>query len=1031
MIIKHSHLFFTIFLLFAFSSGLTRADEKPVWAYKDFAGFNSTRFIENKGQLTDSEGNLRSDIKFYLNSGNLTVYFTSNSVIYTFHKQKRNTKNRDNNLLSAECDKFNDLRTLPELEYFSTEMKFKNTNPGTRMKGENPNDEVLNFYYSHCPDGITNVKTYNRIVYQNIYEGIDLVFYANGNKFGFKYDFIVRNNANPSNIKLQYKNAEIKKQANGTVAILCANYKILETQPFSFQRNNKKQNKIASDFLVDKNTLSFNIGNYDRSKDLIIDPIINWSTYYGGSDGDHSSSIAIDNQANIVIAGQTLSKDLPVTNGSNYSGEFDIFIAKFDYTGKRIWATYYGGKGADYAGKVFVDPAAHIYVTGWTWDKNFPVSSGCFQSQHLGGYNDGILIKFNRNGQRQWATYVGGSSEEHLYALTIDNQFNVITAGWSRSRDFPNGKPPVSLKRNFDDIALVSFTSNGEYRWSTFLGGDSVETANDLAFDISGNIVLIGSTHSKNLTLTHDAQQLQLGGFWDAVIAKFSITGILMYSSYLGGSLDDFGTAIEIDSKNSLFVSGYTRSRDFPVTNNAFQKDNNGFINCFLTKFSQVNAILNSTYLGGSKEDYSFSMAVDKSDNIMITGQTSSADFPATPNAVQNYLKGNSDVFGAKFTNDLTSAYWITFYGGDSDDLGKGITVDFYQNIYITGSTISADFPVTDDAFQKDLAGQYDCFIFKHCATSPYTEIKINGKTTFCKGESVELDAGPGFLFYQWSNGETTQKIIVTKSGSYTVHITDSMYCDFTTIPVLINVIPLPEPEIEGNPKFCEGDSAVLTVPDGYKSWEWSNGSKEKTIVLHNDQRIILSVTNENDCTGYDTVDVKEYPRPKPLIHGPSAVCVNATNMKYFVYGHAGNTYNWEIIGGTINTGQDYFNIQVDWTVPGTGMLVITETNNASGCIGVDTLFVEVTDHLEPEITSDKNRFIMCEGDSMTLDAGYGFKEYLWNTGSKRQYIGVTEAGKYFVRVIAEGDCEGYDTVIVETRPVPAPVIIFLGSYKR
>jgi hypothetical protein len=417
-------------------------------------------------------------------------------------------------------------------------------------------------------------------------------------------------------------------------------------------------------------------------------------------------------------------------------------------------------------------------------------------------------------------------------------------------------------------------------------------------------------------------------------------------------------------------------------------------------------------------------MIIDKSDNVMITGQTSSPDFPATPNAVQNYLKGSSDVFGAKFTNDLSASYWITYYGGDSEDLGKGITVDFYQNLYITGSTISADFPVTDDAFQKDLAGQYDSFIFKHCATSPYSEIKINGKTTFCHGESVELDAGPGFLFYQWSNGETTQKINVSESGSYTAHITDSMYCDFTTAPVLINVIPLPEPEIRGNPNFCEGDSAVLTVPDGYKSWEWSNESKEKTIVLYSDQRIILSVTNESDCTGYDTVDVKGYPRPQPLIHGPKAVCVNVTNINYFVYGQAGNTYNWEIVGGTINTGQDYFNIQVDWTVPGTGRLIITETNNVSGCWGADTLIVEVTDHLEPEITSDKNRFIMCEGDSMTLNAGYGFKGYLWNTGSKRQYIGVTKAGKYYVRVLAEGDCEGYDTVTVETRPVPTPIIL-------
>ncbi len=1023
MKIQHSHIFSTTIILIVICFFPVRADEKPIWAYKDFSSYNSTRFVENKGQLTSIDGNIRNDIKFYLQSGNLTAYFTPNSIIYTFHKQVKDNIVPNNMFLATENNIFPREDVRSELEYFICEMKMKGANFGTRISGENANDEILNFYYSHCPQGILDVKSYKKIIYHNIYDNIDLVVYATGNKFGFKYDFIVHRNANPAIIKLEYENGKVEKAKDGTVEILCHNFKIMEAQPFSYQNINNSKKEISSKFNIAHTALSFNISDYDRTQDLVIDPVINWATYYGGSDGDHSHAIAIDYQANVVISGWTLSKNFPVTNGSRYTGALDLFVAKFDYTGKRLWATYYGGREEDYGYNVAIDSAAHIYVTGWTWDKNFPVTSGCFQSKFLGGKNEGVLIKFDRNGKRLWATYVGGSSEEHLYGLAIDKKFNVITAGWSRSRDFPNKKSAINTKRQFDDIALVSFNSSGEYQWSTFLGGDSVEMAKSLSFDISGNIILTGSTHSNNLTLTHDAQQRRLQGAWDAVVAKFSITGNLMYSSYLGGTLSDYGTAIATDSRNNIFVCGYTSSKDFPTTDKAFQKKNNGRSNCFITKFSQINSIKGSSYLGGKSEDYAYALTIDRSDNVIFTGQTSSPNFPITPNAVQHYLKGSSDVFGAKLTNNLTGAFWVTFYGGDDDDLGKGVATDRYQNIYITGYTKSTDFPVTEDVHQKDLAGQYDAFIFKHCATSPYSEININGKTTFCSGNSVELDAGSGFLFYEWSNGERSQKITVTKSGSYSVHITDSMYCDFTSEPILINVLPLPKPKIQGNPKICEGDSAVLTIPDGTKTWEWSNGSKARTIVLQKDQRIILAVTNDNNCTGYDTVYVKHYPRPKPLIHGPSSVCINSMNMEYFVYGTAGNSYRWKIIGGTINTGVDYFNIRVDWTAPGKGMLIIAETNNASDCIGIDTLIVNVTDHLIPEITSDKNRFIMCEGDSMTLNAGSGYSKYLWNTGSDKEYIGVKKAGKYFVRVLAGSDCEGYDTVVVKTRPAPTPFI--------
>jgi len=906
---------------------------------------------------------------------------------------------------------------------FRNEMNFISANENVHIPGIEETDEILNFYYSHCPNGITDVKTYKKIIYKNIYPGIDLLLYATGTSFGFKYDFIVNPGANPEDIKLNYHDSKTTLQKNGSVSIDFNNMMIIEETPYSFPENNSEKIKVHSNFVVKGTTISFNIDKYDRSKVLIIDPVINWSTYFGGSDGDHSSTIGLDNQANVVIAGNTLSKNLPVTDGTTYIGEFDIFVSKFDYTGKRLWSTYYGGKGADYVGEVAIDPAAHIYLTGWTWDKNFPVSPDCFQSTHSGGYNDGVLIKFTRSGTREWATYVGGISEEHLYGLTVDNNFNVITTGWTKSNNFPNNEIPVSPKKNFDDIVIVSFTSDGDYQWSTHLGGDSIETANDVVIDYSGNINIIGSTHSRNLTITTNAQQKFNNGQWDAVIAKYNSKGGLLYSSYLGGSQSDYGTSLGADSLNNLFVTGYTQSNDFPVSTEAFQKTKNGFLNSFITNFSPSYSIQWSTYLGGKKEDYAYGLSVDRTGNVLVTGLTNSPDFPATINAVQSSLKGVSDAYGAKFSNDGKYPFWITFYGGDSEDQGNDIAVDYYHNIYITGDTKSSDFPITDNAFQKSYAGQYDAFIFKHCATSPYTDIKISGQTTFCEGESVELDAGAGFLFYEWSNGETTQKIKVTKTGSYTVHITDTMYCDFTTTPLIINVNPKPKPKIQGNAKFCEGDSAVLSVPSGYTSWIWSTGSTDDTIVVKNDVVIILQVTDANGCTGFDTANVVKRPKPSPLIHGPNVVCVNSTNIIYYVYGKIGYSYQWYVEGGEINTGQDYFNVQVDWPTSGIGKIIVIETDNATGCTGIDTLEVDVSDHLEPRIASDKGRFVMCEGDSLVLDAGLGYDKYDWNTGSREQYITVKSAGRYIVKVEAGPDCTGYDTVDISIRPIPNPTI--------
>lgn len=1001
------------------------AMNKPVWSYKEYSGLQSLRIIENKGQVTDSEGRMVPDVKFYMSNGNATIYFTKNKIIYSISTLLDEKNHPDIQLSRAQSAYPHRDNNPPLIQNTKIEIELVGANSRLKLVGEEEFDEVLNFYYSHCPNGITGVKTYNRILYKNIYPKVDLLIYATGEKSSFKYDFIVHPGGNPARIKLRYNGADnITANADGSINFDYNSIRLTEQKPYVYQKSANSIKEIEATFELNNNTVGFLVEKYDKKKKLIIDPVIHWSTYYGGSDGEHSSAIALDNQANVIIGGRTLSRNFPVSNSTVYVGEFDLFIAKFDYLGKRIWATYYGSRGADYLGDLIVDAAAHIYITGWTWDKNFPVTVNCFQPVPLGGQNEGILARFNRNGNLEWSTYLGGSSDEHLYALATDNKSNLFVAGWSKSSNYPNNITPLNPKGLMDDIVLSCFTTAGEFKWSTFLGGDSIETADGLKIDYNGNVVLVGTSFSRNFPVTSDAYQRFNNGFADVVLARYTPNGVLLNSTYLGGKASDYGTSLALDSLNNIFICGYTLSKDFPTTDEAFQKTSNGLISSFVTKLSSFSSLSWSTYLGGSKEDQAFAIAVDRSGEVVITGKATSNNFPVTNNAYQQTLKGTADAFGAKFSNAGDIIYWITLYGGDDEDFGTDLEVDYYHNIYITGNTRSRDFPISDDAYQKNLGGLNDAFIIKHCATSPYSNISINGKSSFCEGESVELDAGEGFLFYEWSTGETSRKINAKKAGFYTCLVTDSMYCDFTTPPVLITVYPTPKPKIAGNIRFCEGDSAVLSVPSGYVSHEWSTGSKSPTIAVKKDMTIILKVIDSNGCVGYDTALVRQYPRPKPMIHGPAVVCAYSQNVTYYVYGQAGHTYDWDVDGGVIVGGGDYFNVRIDWLDIGKAMIRIKQYDNVSGCYGEDSLLVSVSDHLEPMILSNKGNFYLCEGETMELDAGPGYKDYLWFDGSTKQKASVNKPGMYWVKVMSDGNCVGYDTIEVISRPVVNPVII-------
>ena len=274
--VKHSCIFLTILAFLVLNVSFMPAIEKPVWAYKDFSHFNSSYFIENKGQLVDKEGNVRNDVKFYFSSGNMTAYFTPNSIIFVTHQQLQDKKTKTNSMLRSPREQFLSSDRVSVLKFSVDTLQIVNTSSDVRLYGSEANGDVLNFYYSHCPDGILGVKTYKKIVYRNVYDKIDFVVYAQGKKFGFKYDFIVHKGGNPKDIKIRYAGSKTKQNADGSLTVSFDDFQIRESNPLTYHVVEDKKEIVNSHFVLKNGIISFDVQDLDKEETLIIDPVINW-----------------------------------------------------------------------------------------------------------------------------------------------------------------------------------------------------------------------------------------------------------------------------------------------------------------------------------------------------------------------------------------------------------------------------------------------------------------------------------------------------------------------------------------------------------------------------------------------------------------------------------------------------------------------------------------------------------------------------------------------------------------------------------
>jgi hypothetical protein len=630
-------------------------------------------------------------------------------------------------------------------------MELVGANARAPVVGEEELSGTINYFVGNDPARWrTNVPTYGKVAYQDLYPGIDLVYY--GNQRQLEYDFVVGPGADPRVIGLSFRGAEnLALDAQGNLVLHTAEGDVLEHAPVIYQDGPGGHQTVSGRYvLVGKDQVGFQTGFYDESRPLIIDPVLSYSTYLGGSNGDFGSDIAVDGSGNAYLAGYTGSFDFPTTPGAvqrTLAGNTNVFVAKLNSTGTAlIYSTYLGGNsvGGGYASGAWgiaVDSLGDAYVTGGTIAANFPTTPSALQRNNSGGL-DIFVTKLNSTGTALlYSTYLGGSGDDRGFGIAVDGVGNAYLTGWTQSYDFPT--TPGSLQRTFSGlpgidcfVAKLNATGSG-LLYSTYLGSGGSTLGRHIALDASGNAYITGETDSPRFPTTPAAVQTTYGGSGldDAFVTELNAVGsALVYSTYLGGSGTDQGVGIAVDASGNAYVTGYTDSSNFPTTPGAIQTAYGGKGDAFVAKLNATGtALIYSTYLGGTGSEGGAGIAVDASGNAYVTGGTTSPDFPTTPGAAST-INGNADAFLAKLNATGTTLIYSTYFGGSGNENGYAIAVDASGNAYVTGETDSSNFPTTPGAPQMNYGGNGNAFVTK--IALPQDSLLVTNT----------LDGGPGSL---------------------------------------------------------------------------------------------------------------------------------------------------------------------------------------------------------------------------------------------------------------------------------------------
>ncbi len=606
-------------------------------------------------------------------------------------------------------------------------------NPQAPVTGQDLLTGTSNYFIGNDPSQWhTNIANYGKVAYQDVYPGVNLVYY--GNQTQLEYDFVVAPGADPGSIRFAVQGADnVSLDDQGNLVLATANGDVLEHAPVIYQEVDGARQAVAGQFVLSgQNEVGFQVGAYDASRPLTIDPVLSYSTYLGGNGEDYAQGIAVDGSGNAYVTGQTNSLNFPTTTGviqSQFQGRiFNTFVTKLNSAGTAlVYSTYIGGRESDGAVAVVADSFGNTYIAGTTSSRNFPTTTGAIQPSFPGGNSDGFVTKLNATGSALiYSTYLGGSAGGQVNGIAVDGVGDAFVTGTSPSTNFPTTAgafQPSNISRPNSDAFVAKLNNAGTgLLYSTFLSLNAASTGAGISVDSSGNAYITGGANSTGFPTTPGAFQTKYnpnGG--EAFVSKLNATGTaLIYSTFIGGSNFNLADSIFVDTSGNAYIGGYTASTDFPTTNGAFQRNYAGGIyDGFITKLNATGtALIYSTYLGGSDLDTVSSITVDAAGDAYVVGGTDSTNFPTTVGAFQSShatdAPGYDDAFVAKLNAGGTALVYASYLGGNSTDTATAITLDGNGNAYIVGYTSSTNFPTTASSFQPSYgSGPTDSFVTK------------------------------------------------------------------------------------------------------------------------------------------------------------------------------------------------------------------------------------------------------------------------------------------------------------------------------
>ncbi len=682
----------------------------------DARGFGNLpmSFVANRGQASDH-------VRFIARGSNYTLALTSTDTVLELHTPQP----------------------------AALRMKLSGANSTPQIDGQEQLPGKVNYFIGNDPKGWhTDLPTYAKVCYRSVYPGIDLVYY--GNQQQLEYDFIIAPGADPREIKLNFDGADsMVLDSQGDLILHTGGDDVRQHKPIIYQLINDERKEIAGGYTITSDRqVTFQLGEYDVSRPLVIDPVLSYSTFLGGNGAtETSSNIAVDAAGQVYLVGTTGAADFPSSNPAQGSlrGQVDAFVTKLNAAGNgMVYSTFLGGNTGTQSGEIgfgiAVDGAGNAYVTGTTLSTNFPTLNA-YQST-LSGALDAFVTKLSPSGVIVYSTYLGGNGAEFGFGIAVDTLGAPYIVGTTTSTDLLTGtrrladpgdsgsveidqlaNPEQAGLRGPSDAFVIKLAPVGDARvYGRYIGGGGPELGLAMTVDGSGSAYINGMTGSTDFPTLNPIQANSGGGQTDGFVVKVAVNGgSLVYSTYLGGSGNENytfllqipfqGAGIAVDNEGNAYVAGTTDSTNFP-TRNPLQPLFGGVADAYVTKINAAgNDFVYSTYVGGDNEDLGFNIDLDGAGNAYLTGTTISTNFPLS-NPLQTSLKGTTDGFVSKLNSSGSAFVYSTFLGGGGDEIASGIAADAAGNAFIFGLTTSTDYPMAQP-LQSSLKGGGDTFITK------------------------------------------------------------------------------------------------------------------------------------------------------------------------------------------------------------------------------------------------------------------------------------------------------------------------------